>query len=79
MLLFIPLIENGGMEIVMKNTKKKNIYLFNIIMGAICVLLMGISMLTSDMMILKVLFAIVVVSYAGMLICYFINRKELKK
>lgn len=63
----------------MKNTKKKNIYLFNIIMGAICVLLMGISMLTSDMMIFKVLFAIVVVSYVGMLICYFINKKELKK
>ncbi len=63
----------------MKITKKRNIYLFSIIMGAICVLLLGISMLTNDMMIFKVLFVIAVLSYVGMLICYFINRKELKK
>lgn len=56
--------------------KKKRIYLFNIIMGAICVCLLGMSMLTNEMLILKILFAIALVSYIVLLICFFRDRKR---
>jgi len=61
----------------MKKTvnNKKNIYLFNIIMGAICVLFLGVSMLTNEMPLLKVLFVIALLSYIVFLICFFRDKK----
>lgn len=60
----------------MKEIKRKDVYLFNIIMGGICVLLLGISMLINKLFILKVLFVIAMVSYVGLLICFFIDKKR---
>ena len=61
----------------MKETaKKERIYLFNIVMGAICVMLLGVSMLTSEKLILKVLFAIALVSYIVLVICFLKGRKK---
>lgn len=56
--------------------RRKSIYLFSIIMGAICVLLLGVSMLTNEILILKVLFVITLVSYIGLLFCFLRDRKR---
>ena len=61
----------------MKETvKKKERYLFCVIMGAICVFLLGVSMLTNEMLILKVLFVITLVSYIVLLFCFLMERKR---
>ena len=59
----------------MKEPTKK-FYLFNVIIGAINVLLIGSAMLSNERLILKVLFVIALVFYIVLLVSFFIERKR---
>ncbi len=59
----------------MKEPTKK-FYLFNVIIGAINVLLIGNAMLSNESLILKVLFVIALVFYIVLLVSFFIERKR---